>query len=98
MVFRITSRKYYNFTNDAHREGATIKPFTEKQSWDLLMKLLGPEWVEQDRKGLIKGSEEKAATDMLRHLGGVSPLDVLAILSMTDSFRSLPLRLNKRPN
>ncbi len=75
MAFRITSRKYYNFTNDAHRKGATIKPFTEKQSWNLLMNLLGPEWVEQDRKGLIKGSEEKAAIDMLKNLGGVSVLN-----------------------
>jgi hypothetical protein len=62
------------------------------------MNLLGPEWVEQDRKGLIKGSEEKAATDMLRHLGGVSLSNVLVIPSITDSFRGLPLRLNKRPN
>ncbi len=77
MAFRITSRKYYNFTNDAHRKGATIKPFTEKQSWNLLMNLLGPEWVEQDRKGLIRGSEEKAAIEMLKHLGGVSVSDCL---------------------
>jgi hypothetical protein len=75
MNFRITSRKYYNFTNDAHRQGDTIKPFTEKQSWNLLMKLLGPEWVEQDRKGLIKGTEERAAIEMLKSLGGVSAFD-----------------------
>jgi hypothetical protein len=36
------------------------------------MKRLGPEWVEQDQKGLIKGTEEKAATELLKDLGGVS--------------------------
>jgi hypothetical protein len=68
---RITSRDYYNFTNDAHRKGETIKPFTAKESWSLLMKLLGPKWVEEDRKGLIKGTEERAATELLKNLGGV---------------------------
>lgn len=70
--FRITSRKYYNFTNDAHRKGDTVKPFTEKQSWDLLMKLLGSDWADKDRNGLLKGIEEKAAKEFLRSLGGVS--------------------------
>jgi hypothetical protein len=73
-AFRTTSRKYYNFTNDAHRKGCTIKPFSDRQSWKLLMKLLGPEWVEQDKEGLIKGTEERAAVELLRYLGGVSPL------------------------
>jgi len=72
MNSRITSRKYYNFTNDAHRKGDTIKPFTSKESWSLLMKLLGQQWVEDDRKGLIKQSEERAATELLKNLGGVS--------------------------
>jgi len=36
------------------------------------MKLLGPEWEEQDKKGLIKGREERAAIELLRYLGGVS--------------------------
>jgi hypothetical protein len=70
-TFRTTSRKYYNFTNDAHRNGCTIKPFSDKQSWELLMKLLG---VEKDKEGLIKGTEERAAIELLRYLGGVSPL------------------------
>jgi len=68
----ITSRKYYNFTNDAHRKGDTVKPFTEKQSWNLLMKLLGHDWVEKDRQGLIKGTEEKAAVELLKFLGGLA--------------------------
>ncbi|KAN0114720.1 hypothetical protein V8E51_004264 [Hyaloscypha variabilis] len=67
----ITSRKYYNFTNDAHRKGDTIKPFTPKESWSLLMKLLGPEWVEKDGKGLITAPEERAATELLKCLGGL---------------------------
>jgi hypothetical protein len=39
------------------------------------MRLLGPEWVEDDRKGLIKGTEERAATELLKYLGGVSEFD-----------------------
>jgi len=35
------------------------------------MKLLG---VEKDKEGLIKGTEERAAIELLRYLGGVSPL------------------------
>jgi hypothetical protein len=68
---RITSRKYYNFVNDAKRQGDTIKPFNEKQSWGLLMQLLGPDWQDMDKRGLIKGTEEAAAKNLLRDLGGV---------------------------
>ena len=35
------------------------------------MKLLGPDWVEDDRKGLIKVSEQRAAEELLKSLGGV---------------------------
>jgi hypothetical protein len=67
----ITSRKFYNFTNDAHRTGQTIKPFNARESWLLLMKLLGPDWVDNDRKGLIKASEQRAAEELLKSLNGV---------------------------
>jgi hypothetical protein len=43
------------------------------------MKLLGSQWVEEDRKGLIKGSEERAATELLKNLGGVSGNDASKI-------------------
>lgn len=56
---------------DAQRKGDTVKPFTERQSWDLLMKLLGPDWQDMDRKGLIKTSEETAAKALIKELGGV---------------------------
>jgi hypothetical protein len=36
------------------------------------MKLLGPDWADKDRNGLLKGIEEKAAKEFLRSLGGVS--------------------------
>jgi hypothetical protein len=71
-MLRITSRSYYNFANDAQRKGGTVKPFTDAQSWDLLMKLLGPNWEDLDRKGLIKTSEMSAAKELLKDLGGVS--------------------------
>jgi hypothetical protein len=58
----------------AQRSGDTLKPFNAHQSWDLLMKILGPEWQDLDRKGLIKVSEERAAKELLNSLGGVSHL------------------------
>jgi len=54
------------------RKGKIIKPFTEMQSWELLIELLGPEWQEQDRKSEIKQSEATAAKALLKELGGVS--------------------------
>jgi hypothetical protein len=86
-VTRITSRKYYNFMNDAQRKGETVKPFNENQSWDLLMKLLGPEWQDLDRKGLIKVSEEAAARELLKSLGGVSILREVTNIGLTTSAR-----------
>ncbi|KAH7348885.1 P-loop containing nucleoside triphosphate hydrolase protein [Rhexocercosporidium sp. MPI-PUGE-AT-0058] len=68
----ITSRKYCNFANDAQRHGDTIKPFNERQSWDLFMKLLGPVWQQKDKDGHIKGHEEKAAKLFLQNFGGLA--------------------------
>ena len=68
----ITSRKYYNFIKDGRRRGDTVKPFNERQSWDLLIKLLGSDWQDLDKKGLIKVLEEQAAKNLLRDIGGVS--------------------------
>lgn len=67
----ITSRKYYNFMKDGRRTGSTVKPFSEKQSWALLMQLLGGNWKKQDQDGSIKGSEEAAAKEFLVKLQGV---------------------------
>jgi hypothetical protein len=71
-TLRITSRKYYNFTLDAQRKGETVKVFTEAQSWELLMKLLGPDWQDRDRLGQMKSSEDRSARELLGSLGGVS--------------------------
>jgi hypothetical protein len=68
----ITSRKYYNFIKDNRRKGDTVKPFNERQSWDLLIKLLGSDWQDLDKRGLIKVSEEQAARGLLKDIGGVS--------------------------
>jgi hypothetical protein len=57
---------------DNRRKGDTVKPFNDKQGWDLLMKLLGSEWQDLDRRGLIKVSEEQAAKALLKSIGGVS--------------------------
>jgi hypothetical protein len=57
--------------NDAKRKGGTLKPFNEKQSWDRLIKKLGPNWQDMDRSRLIKESEVMAAKEFLTCLGGV---------------------------
>jgi hypothetical protein len=96
MIARITSRKYYNFNNDAHRGGDTIKPFNDKQGWDLLMKLLGEEWQELDRRGLIVVSERNAAKELLTSLGGVSrPIAQVSFLELIQE-NSSHLQFNKR--
>jgi len=49
-ITRITSRKYYNFTNDAQRKGDTVKPFNDRQSWIFLWNFLvqiGKIWTEK---------------------------------------------------
>ncbi|KAL2064598.1 hypothetical protein VTL71DRAFT_3735 [Oculimacula yallundae] len=68
----ITSRQYYNFANDAQRHGETVKPFNDKQSWELFMRFLGPSWQEKDKNGHMKGTEEKAARAMLKKFGGLA--------------------------
>jgi hypothetical protein len=74
--------------NDAQRRGDTVKPFNEKQSWHLLMKMLGPEWQDKDRHGLIKYSEEQAAHELLKDLGGVCLISELIIAWGADSLSS----------
>jgi hypothetical protein len=60
--------------NDHRRKGDTVKPFNDVQSWDLLIKLLGSDWQDLDRKGLIKPAEEQAAKGLLSDIGGVSDI------------------------
>lgn len=67
----ITSRTYYNFLKDSQRKGDTVKPFNEADSWQLLMRLLGPKWVEDDRNDMITQSEENAGKRLLKDIGGV---------------------------
>lgn len=57
---------------DSQRKGETIKPFTESQSWELLIRLLGPEWQDLQRRCLLEPCEVEAAKELLRNLSGVS--------------------------
>lgn len=72
---------------DGRRRGDTVKPFNEKQSWALLMQLLGGNWKKNDEEGLIRGSEEIAARQFLTKLQGVrqhefSPFVVYTVLTL----------------
>jgi hypothetical protein len=80
-----TSRKYYNFSKDAQRRGDTIKPFDPKESWDLLLQLLGDDWKRLDREGRIPQSEITAAKLMLDKLDGLAlAIQQAAILIKND--------------
>jgi hypothetical protein len=68
----ITSRKYHNFAKDLLRQGDTIKPFDPKQSWDLLLQLLGEEWMKMDQEKRIPPTEAAAAKNMLYKLEGLA--------------------------
>lgn len=57
--------------NDAKRQGVTIKPFNESQSWKLLLKLLGPEWEAREAAGQMRGHEEEDGKAFLKDMGGV---------------------------
>lgn len=65
-----------------------MKPFNEADSWQLLMKLLGPKWVDDDKNDQITQSEENAGRKLLRDVGGVSdPTDMYE--THVDMFSSL---------
>jgi hypothetical protein len=66
-----TSRKYYNFAKDLSRKGETIKPFGPKESWELLLQLLGKDWKKLDSEGKIEASEITAAKNLLERLEGL---------------------------
>lgn len=68
----ITTRKYYNFSKDLLRQGQTIRPFDPKQSWDLLLQLLGDDWKIMDRECRIPQTEVTAAKNLLERLGGLA--------------------------
>lgn len=67
----ITSRQYYNFMKDANRKGETIKTFNENESWDLLVQLMGNEWIEAEKSGQVSPDDHQAAKEWLKKLGGL---------------------------
>jgi hypothetical protein len=81
----ITSRKYYNFSKDLQRKGDTIKPFDEKQSWELLLKLLGEDWEKLEREGKLPSSEISAARHLLADLEGLALAIQQAAIMIKDS-------------
>jgi len=54
------------------REGNTVKPFDPKQSWDLLLRLLGDDWKKREAEGRLPQSEISAARNMLDKLEGLA--------------------------
>jgi hypothetical protein len=53
------------------RKGDTVKPFDSKQSWELLLQLLGHDWQRADHEGKIPQSEISAAKSLLDMLEGL---------------------------
>jgi hypothetical protein len=81
----LTSRKYHNFPQDLGRKGDTIKPFDTKQSWELLLQLLGEDWKRMDREGRIPPSEMNAAKILLEKLEGLALAIGQAAILIKDS-------------
>lgn len=77
----ITSRTYHNFLKDSNRKGETVQMFNADESWNLMLRLLGDEWVTAYKNGKIKQADELAAKSWLKLLGGLRELH--AALSMT---------------
>ncbi|KAH9220315.1 P-loop containing nucleoside triphosphate hydrolase protein [Leptodontidium sp. 2 PMI_412] len=71
----ITSRSYFNFIRDVCRQGQTVKPLDLRQSWELLLDLLGDHWKELSIKSQLPDSEIVAAKSMLQQLEGL-PLTI----------------------
>ncbi|KAG4437548.1 hypothetical protein IFR05_006982 [Cadophora sp. M221] len=67
----ITSRSYFNFIKDISRQGQTVKPLDPKQSWELLLDLLGDHWKELNIKRQLPDSEIAAAKSMIMQLEGL---------------------------
>ena len=57
---------------DDKRKGETVKPFNPEQAWDLLIRLVGPEWVSNQYRGTIPEDEVKAGKTLLEKLGGLA--------------------------
>jgi hypothetical protein len=57
---------------DSKRNGYTVKPFNEKESWDLLLRLLGPSWQTRALEKTIPESEIRAAQVLLVRIGGLA--------------------------
>lgn len=54
------------------RQGDTVTPFSPKQSWDLLLQLLGEDWQKDEREGRIDSTEVAAAKSLLDKLAGLA--------------------------
>lgn len=92
----ITSRTYHNFLKDINRKGETVQMFSPNESWDLLLRLLGDDWVTAHQNKTIKQADELAAKAWLKLLGGLRKLFFGAQNSLTNLqlFQSKRLRLS----
>jgi len=88
----ITTGQYYNFMQYGNQKGLTVKPLDAKQSFDLLFQLLGDDWRDLQRRGLLPPSEVKAATEFLGQLQGLElAIEQAAILIKNDKIGGLKI-------
>ena len=81
----LTSRHWGNIQHDEHRAGQTVPLFMEQERWDLLMKLLGPEWQNEYLDGPTGPLEREAGTRLMSHLGGLTLAIVQAATLIKES-------------
>ncbi|PVH79053.1 hypothetical protein DL98DRAFT_633450 [Cadophora sp. DSE1049] len=68
----VTSRDYHPFLKDLCIRGDTLKPFDNKQSWELLLELLGRDWLLKFQGNDIPLGEMTAGKAMLLELEGLA--------------------------
>lgn len=69
----LTSRSYYNFFDDEHRQGETVDLFREDERKELLLTLLGPKWQAEHLGDdeMLSQIEHAAIKTLLKETGGL---------------------------
>ena len=69
----LTSRSFHNFFEDENRHGETVQLFTDQERRNLLLALLGDEWVGRhlDPEDMMHEIEEAAIAALMKKTGGL---------------------------
>lgn len=85
----ITSRRWFNFNNNALRQGQTIQPFKPAEGWELFV--LFAEWGDKIINHEISEDEVAAAKELVQEFEGL-PLAIGQAASLVESTRFPSIR------